>query len=145
MLLMMGREFDLDKKLTSIGVLRSDLYLTDMAPVLDRILGLIALAFVATVAIRLVKMGAKEFVAGLRMRTLWAWSIVGALAFAILSKAVDGIGRKLAPFGITLESGTSLQMVILEELLELGIPLMLLVAVISSTTRVTRSSRTSFR
>ena len=145
MLLMMGREFDLDKKLTSIGVLRSDLYLTDMAPVLDRILGLIALAFVATVAIRLVKMGAKEFVAGLRMRTLWAWSIVGALAFAILSKAADGIGRKLAPFGITLESGTSLQMVILEELLELGIPLMLLVAVISSTTRVTRSSRTSFR
>jgi len=132
MFLMMGRELDFDKKLTSIGVLRSDLYLTNMAPLMERILGVIAVVFVAIVAIRVIALNGRAFIDGLRRGTIWAWAFAIGIGFAILSKAVDGIGRKLAPLGITLDSQTKLMMVILEELLELGIPVMFIVAVIAS-------------
>lgn len=130
--MMMGREFDLDKKLTSVGILRSDLYLTDMASPVERIFGVIVLAFVATAAFRLIALNGRAFLDGLRHRGLWVWALAIGAGFAVLSKLVDGIGRKLAPFGITLDADTSLMMVVLEELLELGIPLMFLVAVIAS-------------
>ncbi len=132
MFLMMGREFDLDKKLTSIGVLRSDLYLTDMAPILERILGLIALAFVFIVAFRIIVLNGRTLVDGLRRGMFWAWSVAMGAGFAVLSKSVDGIGRKLAPFGISLDAQTRLLMVILEEVLEFGIPVMFIVAAIAS-------------
>ncbi|CAD7043825.1 hypothetical protein REJC140_03742 [Pseudorhizobium endolithicum] len=132
MFLMMGRELDLDKKLTSIGVLRSDLYLTDMAPIMERIFGVIALVFVAIVAFRVIASNGRAFIDGLQRWKAWAWALVVGIGFAVLSKSVDGIGRKLAPFGITLEQHTSLLMVILEELLELGVPVMFIVAVIAS-------------
>ncbi|HEV7435620.1 MAG TPA: hypothetical protein VGO22_12220, partial [Pseudorhizobium sp.] len=132
MFLMAGREFDLDKKLTSVGILKSNLYLTDMAPVTERILGLVALAAVATVAVRIIKLHAKPFINGLLALKLWAWAVAFGAGFAVVSKSIDGIGRKLAPFGITVDGQTEAMMVVAEELLEFGVPVMFLVAVVAS-------------
>ncbi|HEX2146977.1 MAG TPA: hypothetical protein VHG11_04915 [Pseudorhizobium sp.] len=132
MFLMAGREFDLDKKLTSVGVLKSNLYLTDMAPVTERILGLVALAVVATVAIRIIALHGRSLISGLISLKLWAWSVAFGAGFAVVSKLIDGIGRKLAPFGITVDGPTEAMFIIAEELLEFGVPVMFLVAVIAS-------------
>jgi hypothetical protein len=132
MLMMMGREFDLDKKLTSVGILRSDLYLTNMAPILERVLGALVIAFAVTVIVRVIALNGPVFLKGLRSFSFWAWSLAIGAGFAVVSKSVDGLGRKLAPFGITIDSQTSTFAFILEELLEFGIPIMFIVAVIAS-------------
>lgn len=139
--LMAGREFDLDKKITSVGILKSNLYLTDMAPVTERLLGVVALAVVTTVAVRLIALHGRSFIHGLRSWELWAWSIAFGAGFAVVSKSIDGIGRKLAPFGITVDGQTEGMMVIAEELLEFGVPIMFLVAVIASLKRASRAQQ----
>jgi len=135
MFLMAGREFDLDKKLTSVGILKSNLYLTDMAPLTERILGVVALAVVATAAIRLIALHGRSFINGLVSWRLWAWSVALGAGFAVVAKSIDGIGRKLAPFGITVDGQTEGMMIIAEELLEFGVPVLFLVAVIASLKR----------
>lgn len=132
MLMMMGREFDLDKKLTSVGILKSNLYLTNTAPVMERILGVLVIAFAVTAIIRLLALNGPAFLNGLRQRALWAFSLVVGAGFAVVSKSVDGIARKLAPLGITLNEQTDTFMFVVEELLEFGIPVMFLIAVIGS-------------
>lgn len=132
MFLMAGREFDLDKKITSVGVLKSNLYLTDMAPVTERILGVIALTVVAVVAYRIIALHGRSFIKGLFSWKLWAWGLAFGAGLAVVSKSIDGINRKLAPFGMSVEGSTEEIFVIVEELLEFGVPLMFLIAVIAS-------------
>ena len=60
----------------------------------------------------------------------WAVSISVSLVFAVLSQVIDGAGRKLAPYGITLSPETSKALGLLEELLELGFFFLLIHAVI---------------
>ena len=69
----------------------------------------------------------------------WAVSICVALVFAVLSQVIDGAGRKLAPYGITLSADAGKALGLLEELLELGFFFLLIYAVI----QVTRTSLAS--
>lgn len=142
MLMMMGRELDLDKKLTSVGILKSNLYLTTMAPPIERIFGLLVIIFAAIVVYRLITRSGPELIAGLKQRSMWAWCLVAAIGLAVVSKSIDGIGRKLAPFGVTVSDHMNLVMGIAEELLEFGIPVMFLVATISSIDHFTSATRT---
>jgi hypothetical protein len=132
MLLMMARELDLDKQMTSAGILTSKLYLTNMAPPVERIFGVLVILFIAIVVCRLIVRSGPQLLSGLRRRALWAWSLIAAVGLAVVSKSIDGISRKLAPFGVHLSDHTNLIMGILEEVLEFGIPVMLLVATIAS-------------
>jgi hypothetical protein len=130
MLLMMGRELDLDKRLTSVGMLKSNLYLTNMAQPVERIFGVLVIVFGAVVAFRLIVRNGPELLAGLRHRAAWAWNIVVAIGLAVVSKSIDGLDRKLAPFGVAFSDHTVLLLGIVEEILEFGIPVMFLVATI---------------
>lgn len=132
LLLMMGREFDLDKSLTSVGILQSKLYLTNEAPLMERILGVVVIAFVVTVAVRLVRFNSTIFVNALRDRSIWAWSVLAAIGLAVVAKSLDGLERKLAPFGISVNPAIAGKAEFMEEFLELGIPLLLLAATLSS-------------
>lgn len=132
MVMMMGRELDLDKKITSVGLLKSDLYLTTQAPMMERLLGVIVVAFTVTMAVRLIRINGPTFIRGLRQPTLWAWATVGSIGFAVVSKSVDGLHRKLLPLGIDITHHTAVEAEFLEEFLELGIPLMFMVAILSS-------------
>ncbi|WP_430250108.1 hypothetical protein [Neorhizobium sp. DAR64860/K0K1] len=132
MLLMMGRELDLDKRLTSVGMLKSNLYLTNMAQPVERVFGVLVILFVATVAFRLIVRNGPELLSGVRYRASWAWNIIAAIGLAIVSKSIDGLDRKLAPFGVIVSDHTNLLLGIVEEVLEFGIPVMFLVATISS-------------
>lgn len=128
-MLLMGREFDLDKKLLSVGILKSHLYLTNEAAVPERIAGVVFVLFAAVTVIRLLRVNGAGFLAALRRAAPWAMSVVAAVALGVASKAIDGLGRKLAPFGITLDPWAASAAVLMEEWLELGIPLMILLAV----------------
>lgn len=132
MLMMMGRELDLDKKLTSVGLLKSQLYFTNSAPLLERLLGVIVVAFVALMVLRLLLINGPALLSGLKSFSFWAWCVVASAAFGVISKSIDGIARKLSPFGIVVEPTVEAKFIYVEELLETGIPLLFLAATIAS-------------
>lgn len=106
LLMMGGREFDLDKLFTSVGVLKSKLYLTAQAPVWERLLGVAVLAFTLAVLIRLTRHQGRAFLDGLRRGAAAEVALLAGLLLAIFAKTIDGLGRKLQGFGIKLDAAT---------------------------------------
>ena len=58
-----------------------------------------------------------------------AWCVGLALVLAVTAKTVDGLARKLEPFGIALSETLSKNLALYEETAELGMALALLFAV----------------
>ena len=116
-----------------MGILKSNLYLTDQAPVWERLMGVVVLALLAAAAIRLVRLHGRTFLRGLRAGDSGAWSFAAAIGVAGLAKSIDGLARKLRPFDVTLDPGVDRSVGLVEEMLELAIPLLLLYAVLKAT------------
>lgn len=133
-----AREFDLDKSLTSVGIFKSNLYLTDQAPIWERLIGLVVLVVLVWAVIRLVRLHARTFLHGLQRGDSGSWAVLGAIGVAGIAKSIDGIGRKLRPFGITVDSGLEAWAGIAEELMELFIPFFLLYAVLEASRHLTQ-------
>ena len=130
LLMMGGRELDLDKSLTSVGLLKSRLYLSAEAPVWERLLGVVVLALLAVALVRLARRQGRGFLARLRSGSGPEVAVLGGLLLAAFAKTVDGLGRKLQGFGIELGAGTARQVGTAEEVLELFVPLLFLAAVL---------------
>ncbi|MCA2005888.1 hypothetical protein [Tritonibacter mobilis] len=56
---------------------------------------------------------------GLRHLSAWAWGGVFAVGSIVVAKSIDGIGRKFADFGVTLDPQLIETAMVYEELLEL--------------------------
>ena len=139
LLLAAAREFDLDKTLTSVGILKSNLYLTDQAPVWERLVGAAVLLLVAVAVVRLVRVHGRRFLRGLADGDTGALAVAVAVATAGFAKSLDGLARKLRPFDVTLDPEFNSRVVMAEEVLELLIPFLLLYAVLDAT-RATRAA-----
>lgn len=127
---MASREMDFDKRFTTLGVLKSRFYIGDSVPWDERLLGGGVVLFVLYALWRLVVPN---------LRTVWltrwrwdypVWTVLFAGGFVVFTKAIDGIGRKLAPLGIELSTDVDRLFAVIEEVLELGIPLLLGVGVV---------------
>jgi hypothetical protein len=128
-----AREFDLDKTLTSVGILKSNLYLTDQAPVWERLVGLAVLLLLMVAAVQLVRVHGRGFLRGLRAGDSGALAVAAAIGVAGFAKSIDGLARKLRPFDITVDDEFNAVVVMAEEVLELTIPLLLLYAILEAT------------
>jgi len=140
LLLMAGRELDLDVAFTSPGVLTTALYFTDRAPVWQRLLGAAVVAMLVTIAWRLFSLHGRAFIAGLRSGRLAAWSVAGALGLAVGSILIDGLGRKLRPLGIDLSPRIDSLAGAGEEIMEAFIPFLLIAAIIAAARSRTRQA-----
>lgn len=134
-----AREFDLDKSLTSVGILKSNLYLTDQAPVWERLAGAAVLLLLAVSVVRLVRVHGRSFLRGLAAGDVGALTVAVAVATAGFAKSIDGLARKLRPFDVTLDPGFNARVVMAEEVLELLIPFLLLYAVLDASRSASRS------
>jgi hypothetical protein len=113
-----SRELDFDKRFLSEGILQLRLYSGD-APIWEKAVGLMVVLLVLTIMLRLLRLNAPGFVSGLRHFRPWAWCGACAVGFVIVAKSIDGIGRKLGEFGLTLDPAVIETAMIYEELLEL--------------------------
>ena len=132
LVMMAGRELELDKSLTSVGLLKSNLYLADQTPLWERFLGLAVLAFLVVVVLRLVRFNRPGFLRGLRRGAPAALAVVAAIGTAVFAKTIDGLGRKLEPFGLVLDRSVADRFGAFEEAFELLVPALLLFAVVHS-------------
>lgn len=129
LLAMMAREFDLDKALTSVGLFKSSLYLRAGAPLWERLLGAAVIGVLAVAVTRLVLRHGRAMLGGLRRFEAGPLAVLAAVGFVGASKTIDGLARKLRPLGIEVTEAVSAGFEVAEEVMELFVPIMLLLAV----------------
>lgn len=95
------RELDWDKAFTESGILSLRLY-SGAAPWSQKIAGALVLVLLVWAGLRLLQRDLGHWLQGLRDKEVWAWLMAVALALYAVAKSLDGLGRKLAPWGIEL-------------------------------------------
>jgi hypothetical protein len=137
LVLMTLREFDLDKSLTSEGVLQLRLY-SGPAPWIEKIVGAMVVALILVCGWRLATRTVPPFLRGLRGFAPESWLVLFAGAAIVVSKSLDGLGRKLAAFGYKIGNETAALASKSEEMLELVASMMLVMAVVQGCRRWSR-------
>lgn len=125
-----ARELDWDKTLFTVGLLKGDFLFSPEVPIAERLLGGIILFVILQALYLLVRRHWRQFLTGLLHLQPVQVFIGAAMALIVFSKAIDGIGRKLAAFDIRIGVALERNSQLLEEVLELGIPLFLLLAIV---------------
>ena len=113
-----ARELDWDKAFLSEGILQLRLYSGD-APMGEKLIGAAVIALILTVLWKLARQMPLMWTALWSERAAWAWMVVGTLGLGVVAKTIDGIGRKMAEFGVTLSPETVAGFGVAEELMEL--------------------------
>jgi hypothetical protein len=125
------RELDFDKRFTETGLLQSRIFTSADVALLERVIGIglmLVLVVLAVVVIR------RYSVVLLRRLMRFDPAAIGvglALTLMVLSKTIDGLGRKLQPLGISLTENLAFSAAVFEEVLELGIPVALIIATLA--------------
>ncbi|WOI56296.1 hypothetical protein [Palleronia sp. LCG004] len=138
LLFMAAREFDADKRFTSEGILSTKILFYD-TPVREKILALAIWAVLVWTIVSLIRHRGPDLVRALRGGAPWALAFAGGMAVVVFSKAIDGLARKLSPWGIDVSAPVDRNAGILEEFLELGIPALFLLALFLKVATVPRS------
>ncbi len=124
------RELDFDKRFTTMGIFKGKFYFNDAAPIGEKIIGLLVIVLLLFIVYRIITRHGKTFFDGLKHRTPLAYGVLSVLLALIISKFIDGIGRKLSALGITISDQFSGNMELLEEMLELGIPILIMATLV---------------
>ena len=138
-LLLAFRELDFDKRFMETGILKLRLYTGD-APLGAKLIGAVVIVLVLVCLYRLLRLDGRGFLRGLRRGEGWAVLIALGVVGVVVAKSVDGLGRKLAPFGIDLTEGQGAVAVFTEESLELCFALALLAALFLWVRRAVRAA-----
>ena len=130
MLLCFGlRELDFDKRFTTMGIFKSRFYLSSEVMFGEKMIGILVSAAVLACVYFLLKTFLRSFAEDIKAKKGHSLSIFIALAFLVLSKSIDGLGRKLKPLGITLSDSIHDLSGVIEESMELMIPVLLILAI----------------
>lgn len=120
------RELDFDKRFTTMGMFKSKFYLSNSVPVIEKLAGLLVITILLYIVISIIKNHSKDFSRKIKQKS--PVHIGGLLTFLVLvfTKTIDGIGRKLGDLNFVIEKHTSIIFEVVEEVLELGIPLLII-------------------
>jgi hypothetical protein len=121
------RELDFHDWFFEPGLLHADL-LTSDAPVRQKAVGLTVALTILAVFVALVWRGGPVLWRAVRARAAWAMALVAGTLLGVVASQLDGIGRRLEPFGIIVPDDLATRFVLLEEILELGFAVCLLFA-----------------
>jgi hypothetical protein len=128
MLLFAARELDFDKRFTEVGVLKGSFLFSPLVPTHQRLVGGAILLLAVYVLYWIVRHHATPFIKSLFKGDLAAFGWAIALVLLVGSKAIDGLPRKAADFGMTVSTEVEIFAWALEEVMELGIAAYILIA-----------------
>ncbi|WP_051222219.1 hypothetical protein [Neptunomonas japonica] len=127
LIIMFGlRELDFDKRFTTMGILKSKFLFSSQVPMLEKAIGFFIILILLYTVYRILKTHLRSFLLNLKEFSTITIGTLFSIAFLVVSKSIDGLGRKLKPFGIELSELQKTHIEALEEILELGIPIMLI-------------------
>lgn len=127
----MLRELDFDKRFTAVGVFKSKFLVSDMVSPIEKFFGGLVLLLVVYILFSLLIRDGLSWLKGLLKLDAVAVGVFLTLSLLVAAKTLDGLGRKLQEFGITLSESASVFALTGEEVFELGIPLMILVTFVA--------------
>jgi hypothetical protein len=119
------RELDFHNRFTSMSLSKIKFYLSPDVALLEKLIGGAVLAMFVYFVFRLFQLEGRTWLADLRRGRACAFGVLFAMLCAVASKSLDGLARKLADFNVQISSQTSNYATLFEEVLELGIPVMI--------------------
>ena len=125
------REMDMDKRYFTEGLFKSSQYFKGIVSWPEVALSAAIVLFLAACGLMILRSGGASFFAGLRRGEAWVLAICAAIGVAVIAKSLDGLSRKLAPLGIEVSQTLSDQTTLIEEGLELAIPVFLILAILA--------------
>lgn len=120
------RELDFDKRFTTMGVLKKKFYLEQTVPFTEKIAGLIVIAVLLFFVFKIIRNHGREFWGKIKIVSEMA-GIKLLLFMLVFAKMLDGFGRKFFPENTDFHQFVIRTFTAAEELIELGIPMVMLV------------------
>ncbi len=136
-------ELDLDKSLFTVGLLKSRQYIGDQVALPERALSFVLIGLIAAVVISILIRETRSFLSGVIRRSPSELATLSGIALIFVSEAADGLGRKLAGLGIAISQSTAQSSYIVEEVVELGIPILFAAAI--ATSRAATAGKPAYR
>jgi len=134
------RELDFDKRFTTMGIFKSRFFSSDTVPLAEKLIGAAVIVFLLYCLYRLLRGHLGELLRATRDVTAGSVGIWLAAGLLVFAKSIDGLDRKLKGFGLQISPEFTAHSAALEEILEMGIPLILLFASLAWLRRPARSS-----
>jgi hypothetical protein len=122
------RELDYDKAHFTHGVLKSRQYFSDLVGLPELLISLVVLIFIFTVLLFIVLKERNNFIRGVINLRQSQLAVLTSIILVIVTKTIDGVERK---FGIDLSPTAERFALIVEEVGEMGIPIMFAIAILS--------------
>ena len=120
------RELDFDKRFTTMGIFKIKFYLSSSVPLSEKLMGLFVIAALLYIIFSIVKNHYKDFFLNIKK---FSPVHIGSLVIFLLllvSKTLDGLSRKLGDLGFVMDEQLGIYFEAIEEILELGIPLLMI-------------------
>ena len=122
------RELDYDKAHFTHGVLKSRQYFSDLVGLPEFLISLAVLIFILSVLALIVVRERNNFIKGVVDLKQSQLAVLASIILVIVTKTIDGMERK---FGIDLSPSGERFTLIVEEVGEMGIPIMFAIAILS--------------
>ena len=123
------RELEFQERFTALSITKIRFYTEAGVPWMQKAVVLVLIAFTVWVVARCLRQHARSFVLALRLRRPYAVSILSGMLLLVLSKLCDLAHRMVISAGVPLCYDGEIRVSMVEEFLELGVPLLFLVAV----------------
>ncbi|MGB0416121.1 MAG: hypothetical protein ACPGKS_04685 [Coraliomargarita sp.] len=129
--LMMFRELDFHSAFTTMSITKSRFFLSGEVPLYEKLIAGLVWILVIYCVIRVGLYFFKPALNALKRGRAYAWAGVACAVNAALGKAMDGLGRKLASIGIEIGDAHNKYWGAYEEVIEMGIPIYMCLAVVA--------------
>lgn len=120
------RELDFDKRFTTTGIFKTRFYLRPDVPMHEKLIGGIITLALVTLVCAMIKNHFKDFVAELRQRSVLGIGAALIVTLLVIAKTLDGAARKCLSMGYHLGHLAAGCADTGEEVLELGIPILMI-------------------
>ncbi len=127
--IMAARELDLDKSQFTRGLFKARQYTGSDVPLGERIVAGLILALIVYAIVLMLRRHTRPYLSALLENHAWAGAVLLGVGFTLIYKLLDGIARKLTPLGIEISESAVRTAFVIEEIGELGIPIMFLTAI----------------
>jgi hypothetical protein len=111
-------------------VLSTGLYRGE-SPLGTKLIAGAVVVFFLVVLYRMLRKGLPAMVRAFRTRAAWAYFVCAAATTVVFTKSIDGLGRKLLPFGIEISAGLDTAASTVEEVGEAFIPVLIILAILA--------------
>lgn len=125
------RELDFHNRFTTMSLLKTKFYVSPDVPVMEKIIGAAVILLLLYSFFHLIKNHFRDLMSAIKQMEPYAIGAFFGIFLLFLTETLDGLARKLASIDITIGNDMNRLSSNIEEILELGIPLMFMIAIMA--------------